>query len=223
MVKIKDLPKFERPREKLIKKGVKALYKNELIAIILRIGISGKSVISVADDILKKYGERKIVEASYQELKNMRGVGPTKAAQMIAAIELGRRLFKPKAEKEVYINSSEDVLKEVNHLRENNKENFVALYLDARNRLICKETVSIGTVNANLVHPREVFEPAVRNLAVEVILVHNHPSGDPEPSEDDLEITRRIIEAGKIIGIDVLDHIIITKNKVFSFKERKLI
>ena len=220
---IKELPKVERPREKLEKKGVQALHKKELLAIILRTGIKGKNVLQVAQDILSKYGGKKLIDVSYKEVRNMHGVGPSKAAQVIAAIELGKRLYKEKVEKEIFINSSEDVFKEVNHIKENKKENFVVLYLDARNKLIYKETVSIGTLNANLVHPREVFEPAVRKLAAQIILVHNHPSGDPEPSEDDLELTKRLIESGKILGIEVIDHIVVTKKSFFSFKDKGLI
>jgi DNA repair protein RadC len=220
---IKDLPKVERPREKLEKKGAQALRKKELLAIILRTGIEGKNVLQVAQDILSKYGGKKLIDVSYKELRNMRGVGPSKAAQVIAAIELGKRLYKEKVEKEIFINSSEDVLKEVSHIKENKKENFIVLYLDARNKLIYKETVSIGTLNANLVHPREVFEPAIRNLAAQIILVHNHPSGDSEPSEDDLSLTKRLVEVGKILGIEVIDHIVVAKNGLFSFKEKELI
>jgi len=221
--KIKDLPEFERPREKLIKKGAKALKKEELLAILLRTGLKGKNALEVADDILVKYGDKKLLNASYEELRNIHGVGLTKAAQILAAIELGSRLFKEKSEKEIYINSSEDAIKELAHIKENKKENFVVLYLDARNKLIYKETVSIGSLNANLVHPREVFEPAVRYLAAQIVLAHNHPSGDPEPSEDDLEITKRLVESGKILGIEVIDHIIITKTGFISFKEKNLI
>jgi len=220
---IKELPEFERPREKLVKKGTKALKKEELLAIILRTGLKGKNAVEVAKDILEKYGDKKLLDASYEELRNIRGVGPTKAVQILAAIELGSRLFKEKSEKEVYINSSEDAIKELAHIKENKKENFVVLYLDARNKLIYKETVSIGSLNANLVHPREVFEPAVRYLAAQIVLAHNHPSGDPEPSEDDLEITKRLVESGKILGIEVIDHIIITKTGFISFKEKNLI
>ena len=173
---IKELPEFERPREKLTKKGAKALKKEELLAIILRSGLKGKNAVEVAKDILEKYGDKKLLDASYEELRNIRGVGPTKAVQILAAIELGSRLFKEKSEKEVYINSPQDVTKETEHIKENKKENFVVLYLDARNKLIYKETVSIGSLNANLVHPREVFEPAIRNLAAQIILTHNHPS-----------------------------------------------
>jgi len=220
---IKELPEFERPREKLIKKGPKALKKEELLAILLRTGLKGKNAVEVAKDILEKYGDKKLLDVSYEELRNMRGVGLTKAVQILAAIELGSRLFKEKSEKEVYINSPQDVVKETEHIKENKKENFVVLYLDARNKLIYKETVSIGSLNANLVHPREVFEPAIRHLAASIILVHNHPSGDPEPSEDDLVITKRLVESGKILGIEVVDHIIVVKDGFFSFKERELI
>ena len=220
---IKELPEFERPREKLVKKGAKALKKEELLAILLRTGLKGKNALEIANDILVKYGDKKLLGASYEELRNIHGVGLTKAAQILAAIELGSRLFKEKSEKEIYINSSEDAIKELAHIKENKKENFVVLYLDARNKLIYKETVSIGSLNANLVHPREVFEPAVRYLAAQIVLAHNHPSGDPEPSEDDLEITKRLVESGKILGIEVIDHIIITKTGFISFKEKNLI
>lgn len=219
MAKIKDLPKIEWPREKLEKKGAQALHKEELLAIILRTGIKGKNVLQLAQDILSKYGDKKLIDVSFKELRNMHGVGPTKAAQVMASIELGKRLYKEKVEKEVFINSPEDVLKEVEHIRENKKENFIVLYLDARNRLVYKETVSIGTLNANLIHPREVFEPAVRNLAAQIIVVHNHPSGDPEPSEDDLVITKKITEAGRILGIEIMDHIVVAKTSYFSFKK----
>ncbi len=220
---IKDLLKFARPREKLIKKGAKSLKKEELLAILLRTGSKGKSALEIANNILRKYGDKKLLNASYEELRNIHGVGPTKAVQILAAIELGCRLFKEKSEKDVYINSPQDAVKELSHIKENKKENFVVLYLDARNKLIYKETVSIGTLNANLVHPREVFEPAIRYLSAQIILAHNHPSGDPEPSKDDLMLTKRLVEAGKILGIEVIDHIIIAQKEFFSFKKNKLI
>ena len=223
MAKIKDLPRVERPREKLEKKGTQVLYKEELLAILLRTGTKGKNALQLAQDILIKYGDKKLLNASYEELRNIHGVGLTKAAQILAAIELGSRLFKEKSEKEIYINSSEDAIKELAHIKENKKENFVVLYLDARNKLIYKETVSIGSLNANLVHPREVFEPAVRYLAAQIVLAHNHPSGDPEPSEDDLLLTKKLVESGKILGIEVFDHIIVAKDGFFSFKNKGLI
>lgn len=223
MAKIKDIPKLERPREKLIKKGPKALKKEELLAIILRTGLKGKNAIQVANDILIKYGNKKFLLASYQELRNIKGVGPTKAAQILAAIELGSRLFKEKPEQEIYIHSPEDTIKIISGLKNNKKENFVALYLDARNKLIYQETISIGSLNASIVHPREVFEPAIQYLAAQIILAHNHPSGDPEPSTEDLAITKRLVESGKILGIEITDHIILAKNGFISFKTKRLL
>ena len=223
MAKIKDIPKLERPREKLIKKGPKALKKEELLAIILRTGLKGKNAIQVANDILIKYGNKKFLLASYQELRNIKGVGPTKAAQILAAIELGSRLFKEKPEQEIYIHSPEDTIKIISGLKNNKKENFVALYLDARNKLIYQETISIGSLNASIVHPREVFEPAIQYLAAQIILAHNHPSGDPEPSTEDLAITKRLVESGKILGIEITDHIILAKNGFISFKAKRLL
>lgn len=223
MTKIKDIPKLERPREKLIKKGPKALKKEELLAIILRTGLKGKNAIEIANDILIKYGNKKLLLATYQELSNIKGVGSTKAVGILAALELGSRLFKEKPEQEIYIHTSEDTLKIVNNIKNNKKENFVALYLDARNKLIHQETVSIGSLNVSVVHPREVFEPAIQNLAAQIILVHNHPSGNPEPSTEDLEITKRLVESGKILGIEITDHIIVAKNGFISFKAKRLL
>ena len=223
MAKIKDIPRPDRPREKLIKKGPKALKKEELLAIILRTGLKGKNAIQVANDILIKYGNKKFLLASYQELRNIKGVGPTKAAQILAAIELGSRLFKEKPEQEIYIHSPEDTIKIISNIKNNKKENFVALYLDARNKLIHQETISIGSLNASIVHPREVFEPAIQYLAAQIILAHNHPSGDPEPSTEDLAITKRLVESGKILGIEITDHIIVAKNGFISFKAKRLL
>ncbi len=222
-MKIKEMQQGDRPREKLMKKGAGALKKEELLAILLRTGIKGKNVLQIASDILLTYGDKKLLDASFQELRNMRGVGPTKAVQILAAVELGRRLHREKEEKEVYVESPEDVLKEVAHIRENKKENFVALYLDARSRLIHKETISIGTLNASLVHPREVFEPALRSHAASVVVVHNHPSGDIEPSLEDREVTERLVEAGNILGIELADHLIVSKSTHMSFKQKQLI
>lgn len=223
MTKIKDIPKLERPREKLIKKGPKALKKEELLAIILRTGLKGRNAIEVANDILTKYGNKKLLLASYQELRNIKGVGSTKAVQILAAIELGSRLFKEKPEQDIYIHTPEDTIKIISGIKNNKKEHFVALYLDARNKLIHQETISIGSLNASIVHPREVFEPAIQYLAAQIILAHNHPSGNPDPSKEDLEITKRLVESGKILGIEITDHIIVAKNGFISFKAKRLL
>ena len=222
-MKLKDLPDFDRPREKLIKKGAAALRKEELLAILLRTGIKGKNVLQVADDVFSRYGGRKLLSVSYEELRNIHGVGSTKAVQILAALELGKRLYREKEGKEVYIHSPGDVMREVGHIRENKKENFVALYLDAQSRLIHKETISIGTLTASLVHPREVFEPALCHHAASVIVAHNHPSGSVEPSPEDREVTMRLTEAGKILGIELADHVIVSKSAHFSFQQEKLL
>lgn len=219
--KIKDLPKVERPREKLIKYGPGHLSNSELLAIILRSGKKGENVVELANKILKKYKAENLPNLAFGELKVFSGLGPAKACEIIACFELGKRLLKGKSAS-LYL-KPEDVWKELKEIREHKKEHFIIFFLDSRNQEIKREIVSVGSLNANLVHPREVFEPAVKNLAAQVILAHNHPSGDPEPSDDDLEINKRLVEAGKILGIEVIDHIIIAKNGFLSFKEKGII
>ncbi|MEW6407798.1 MAG: DNA repair protein RadC [Patescibacteria group bacterium] len=220
-MKIKDLPKIERPREKLEKYGPERLSNSELLAILLRTGSEGVNVVELANKILKKFSGDGLAKASVKELKNTFGLGAAKACEIVACFELGRRLLQNK--QSVLLLSPQDVWGQLKDIRDNKKEHFVIFFLDARNQEIKREIISIGSLNANLVHPREVFEPAVRNLAAQVILAHNHPAGDPEPSEDDLVITKKLVESGKILGIEVVDHIIVAKDKFLSFKEQKLI
>ena len=219
--KIKDLPKVERPREKLMQYGPEKLSNSELLAILLRSGKKGKNVIELANKILKRFSKDELPNLTFNDLKDYSGLGPAKACEIIACFELGKRLLKDK-KAEIYLKPKE-VWEELKDLRDHKKEHFVIFYLDSRNQEIKREIISVGSLNANLVHPREVFEPAVRHLAAQIILAHNHPSGDPEPSEDDLEITKRLTESGKILGIEVVDHIIITKTGFLSFKEKNLI
>jgi len=219
--KIKDLPKVERPREKLIQYGPEKLSNSELLAILLRSGKKGENVIELANKILKKFSKDELPNLTFNDLKDYSGLGPAKACEIIACFELGKRLLKDK-KAEIYLQPKE-IWEELKDLRDHKKEHFVIFYLDSRNQEIKRETISVGSLNANLVHPREVFEPAVRHLAAQIILVHNHPSGDSEPSEDDLLLTKRLVEAGKILGIEVIDHIIITKNEFISFKEKNLL
>jgi DNA repair protein RadC len=219
--KIKDIPRIDRPREKLIQYGPGRLSNSELLAIILRSGKKNENVINLANNVLKKFKAENLPKATYQELKDFSGLGPAKACEIIACFELGKRLLKGKIV-DLYL-KPEDVWKELRDIRDNKKEHFVIFFLDARNQIIKREIISVGSLNANLVHPREVFEPAVRNLAAQIVLAHNHPSGDPEPSEDDLEITKRLVEAGKLLGIEVIDHIIVVKEKFFSFKDKGLL
>ncbi len=218
---IKELPKVERPREKLMQYGPEKLSNSELLAILLRSGKKGENVVELANKILKRFSKDKLPNLTFNDLKDYSGLGPAKACEIIACFELGKRLLKNK-KAEIYLKPKE-IWEELKDLRDLKKEHFVIFYLDSRNQEIKREIISVGSLNANLVHPREVFEPAVRHLAAQVILAHNHPSGDPEPSEDDLEITKQLTESGKILGIEVIDHIIITKTGFISFKEKNLI
>ena len=218
---IKNIPKIDRPREKLIQYGPEKLSNSELLALLLRSGNKDVNAIELAGKILKKFGAKELPNLNFKDLKKIPGLGPAKACEIIACFELGKRLLKDK-KAQIFLTPKE-IWEELKDLKNHKKEHFVIFYLDSRNQEIKRETISIGSLNANLVHPREVFEPAVRNLTAQIILAHNHPSGDPEPSEDDLEITKRLVESGKILGIEVIDHIIVAKNDFFSFKERKLI
>jgi DNA repair protein RadC len=161
---------------------------------------------------------------TFDQLKKINGIGPAKATQILAAFEFASRVLEVDSSSVLpIVQTTKDVIAQISFLREYKKENFVVLYLNSRYELLNKETISVGTLNASLVHPREVFEPATRILAAQIILAHNHPSGDSTPSEDDLELTKRIVTAGKILGIEVIDHVIISNLNSFSFKDKKLI
>ncbi len=219
---IRDLPRIERPRERLLKYGPGCLSDLELAAVLLRTGRKGESVLCLAGKLLKSASLFKLPDLSYQDLRKISGIGSSKACELLAAIELGRRLFQNKKITIAQILSPQDVFDQLKDIRESKKEQFIIFFLDSRNQQVHREIISVGTINASLVHPREVFEPAVRCLAVQVILAHNHPSGDLEPSEEDLTVNKRLTEAGKILGIEVLDHIIVTKTGFSSFKEKGL-
>ncbi len=222
-MKLKLLPKIERPREKLIAKGPQNLKDEELLAILLGTGVEGKNVLEVAKQILDKYPKKRLLKLNYSDLSKIKGIGPAKACTILAAIELVKRALKIGEETLPVIRSTKDVIAQAVYLRDRTREHLMAIYLNARNEMVWKkQSIFIGTLNANIVHPREIFAEALKQNAASVILVHNHPSRDAEPSEDDLAITKRLVEAGKIMGVDVLDHVIITKNKAVSFKEKKL-
>lgn len=222
-MKIKDLPKIERPREKLIAKGAENLKDSELLAILLRTGTTGKNVIEIASQILSKYSKKKLLQMTYEDLSKISGIDSAKATTLLAAFELSKRALEVNDTNLPMISDAKDAAAQLSDMRDLKKEHFVVLYLNAKNQLVHKETISMGTLNANLVHPREVFEPALKYSAAQIVAAHNHPSGDPKPSEDDLELTKRLTEAGKMMGIEVMDHVIISKNSHFSFKEEKII
>ena len=220
MIKIKDIPKFDRPREKLEKYGPGKLSDAELLAILLRTGTKNLNVLKLAQKILQKFENEKFVNISIDELKTIHGLGPVKACEILACFELGRRMLKGK--KTSILLTPKDVWERMEDIRGNKKEHFVVFYLDSKNQEIKRDTVSIGSLNSSVVHPREVFEPAVRNLSSQVILAHNHPSGCIDPSDNDIELVDRLVDAGSILGIEVLDHIIVTKDGFLSFNEKGL-
>jgi DNA repair protein RadC len=209
MVKIKDLPTIERPREKLSKYGPEKLSNVELLAILLRTGTKELNVLKLSKKVLEKFGDGLSSNVSLEELKTIHGLGEVKASEIIACFELGKRLLKDK--KTSIILSARNVWERMEDIRNSKKEHFVIFYLDSRSQEIEREIISVGTLNESLVHPREVFESAVKNNAASIIVAHNHPSGDLEPSDDDVEITKKLIHAGKILGIEVISHVIVTK------------
>jgi len=220
-MKIKDLPKIDRPREKLEKYGPERLSDSELLAILLGTGSKGVNVVELSNKILKKFSGNGLAKTNVKELKNTFGLGSAKACEIVACFELGRRLLQNK--QSVLLLSPRDVWDQLKDIRDNKKEHFVIFFLDARNQEIKREIISVGSLNANLVHPREVFEPAVRHLTAQIIIAHNHPAGDPSPSQEDSEITKQLVDAGKLLGIEVKDHVIVSKTNLFSFKEHKLL
>lgn len=221
MAKIKDLPKFKRPREKLFEKGPDALKDHELLAILLRTGYQGKSALEVAKRILRTHKIDRLSKLSPDELAKIKGVGKSRAAIIAASLAISERIYNTKTDTK--IETPNDVLKVASFLKDKKKEYLVALLLNGRDMLISTIEISVGTLTENLIHPREVFAPAIVNHSAKVVLVHNHPSGNSDPSEDDLVVTRRLLKASKILGIELKDHIIITNKDFFSFKDEGII
>jgi len=222
---IHDLPAYERPRERLQKLGAEALSAQEILALILGRGVAGESVMVTAQRLLSQFGSIKgISSASVEELSQLRGIGIAKAAQIRAAFELANRLegYSPAEDKPVVKTPDDAAAVVKSRLKGKKKEHFLALLLDTRNQLIKVAGISIGSLDTSIVHPREAFKEAISASAASVIFVHNHPSGDPEASEDDIKLTKRLAEAGEIVGIDVLDHIIIGDKKYLSLKREGL-
>ncbi len=223
--KIKELPAHERPRERLEKLGPEALSDAESLAILLRTGTKGVSALDLANRILLQFGDLKsLAAASLEQLCQIPGVGLAKAVQIKAAFDLARRLSDFHPEQKPVIRSSRDVFAIMaDDMRLQEKECFKALYLDVKNHVRKIETISVGTLSASLVHPREVFKSAVRVNCAAIIIVHNHPTGDPTPSSHDTETTQRIRAAGKVLGIELLDHVIIGEGRYFSYKDKDMI
>ncbi|MEO0083668.1 MAG: DNA repair protein RadC [candidate division WOR-3 bacterium] len=223
---VHDLPKTERPRERLKKFGAEALSAQELLAIIIGRGSPKQSVMKIAQELLTTFGSIKAISnATIEQLDAVTGIGPAKAMQIKACFELAKRKnLEPENNQDAYIETPKDVVNIISkELADKTKEHFKIIMLNTRNKVIGVSGISIGTLNASLVHPREVFKAAIDHCSASIILVHNHPSGDPEPSDDDLIMTKRLVDSGKLVGIEVIDHIIIGKNGYYSFKDKKLL
>lgn len=218
VLKLRDLPASEKPREKMLKYGSASLTLPELFAVVLNVGTKKEEVLAMSRRLLKEYGDSAIIhQKDPNKVKEMLGIPLGKSCQIVACFELGRRLFKtPDGRKPTTLRTASQVYAYLSNMRDLPKEHLRGLYLDAHYQLIHDEIISIGSMTSNIIHPREVFRPAIEYSASAVILAHNHPSGVVKPSEPDVAITAQIVEAGKILGISVLDHVIITKTKFAS-------
>lgn len=221
---MKDVPQEDRPRERLLRYGRQALSDRELVAIILGSGSRNESVLELSGRLLSHFeGFELLREASVEELRKIKGIGIAKAVLIQACMEFGGRVAGRHNENRYTVRSPEDgadfVMEEMRVL---NQEHFVAVFLNTKNQVIHKSTIFIGSLNASIVHPREVFKEAVRRSAASLICFHNHPSGDPSPSQEDIDVTKRLVFCGKMIGVDVLDHIVIGDRKFISLKQKGL-
>lgn len=222
---IRELPIDERPQEKLVIYGTSALSNAELLAVIIRTGTSNKSAVALANEVLtfKENGIRFLAECLPEELAEIQGIGQAKACQIVAAIELGKRIATKPKQMRINVNNPEviaDLFME--KMRYYKKEFFNVVILNTKGEVISVENVAVGDLNCTIIHPREIFCKAVKKSASAVIFVHNHPSGNPAPSREDIDITERLIKAGEVLGIRVIDHIIIGDGTFLSFKNKNL-
>lgn len=230
---IKEMNAEDRPRERLAKYGPETLSNAELLAIIIRTGTKDETAVDLANQLLSGKGLAApggsgglpgLAAAKTEELCQMRGIGPAKAVQIKAALELGRRLSGTAADRRTAIGTPAQASSlMMDEMRFLDREHFRIIILNTKNQVMGVELVSVGSLNSTVVHPREVFKTPLKRSAAAIILVHNHPSGDPTPSQEDIDLTRRLVEAGKVLGIGVLDHIIIGDNRYVSLKERGLV
>lgn len=220
-MRIHDIPEEGRPRERFLRQGPEALSDAELLAIILRTGKKGENAIDMSNRLIAEYGLDKLFGCSLKELQKIKGIGPSKAMQILSISELNKRqsLAKKNIKK---ITCAEDVF-DLYHerLKDEKQEQFIVLALNNKNGIIKEEIISKGVIDSAIIDPREVFKPAIRSSAAKIILVHNHPSGDPLPSKEDQEVTRKLIESGELLGIKVLDHVIIGRDEYWCWREDK--
>lgn len=218
---LKKLPNDSRPRERLLKIGSRSLSDHELLAIILRTGTKDKHVLEIALEILDYFGDLyHFRNVTFEELIKLPGIGPAKAVELLAVIELGQRLSRANRVKEGTIHSSVWVGNYlIEEMRDFEQENVMALYLNTKNEIIKKEILFVGSINSSVAHPREIFKGAIRCNAARIILAHNHPSGNPEPSRADIVFTKQLAEAGELMGIELLDHFVIGETNYVSLRE----
>jgi DNA repair protein RadC len=220
ILRVRDLPLEEKPREKLLIYGPETLSQAELMAILLGVGTKKEEVMGMAHRILREYGERALTnEKNPQRLADSLQIPIAKACQIVASFELGRRFYQKKAGKPVYVRTAKQAFEHLKSMGSLQKEQLRGLYLNSRYQIVHEETISIGSLTANIVHPREVFQPALEYGAVAIIIAHNHPSGILEPTIDDIAATKQLKAAGHVMGIDLLDHLVIADNKYISLVE----
>lgn len=218
----KNTPFQARPREKLLAKGSKYLTDVELLAILLGTGCAKSNVMKLSDSLLKQIPIQKLSSMPMKELTEFPGVGCLKAVRILAALELGERIYSPECLHKVIINTTKDTIAELRDFSAKKQEHLIALYLNARLELIGKEIIGIGSLSSLMITPKEIFSPALLLPCTSIIVAHNHPSGDPNPSEDDIKFTKRIHEAGEVMGIHLLDHIVLGKSSWYSFRDDKI-
>jgi len=217
MAKISELAPIDRPREKMLRYGTSKMRTSELLAILLRTGTHGMSAVEISERLLKRYGGKALAQMNVEDLRKDFGIGMAKACEIVACFEIGRRILKDK--KSVLFLTAEDVWKRCDDIRRHKKEHLVVFYLNVRNQEIQRETISVGTLTNNLVHPREVFENAILHSAAQVLVAHNHPSNDVTPSKQDCALTQRLRDAGNLLGIELIDHVIVSSKTYFSMQE----
>lgn len=222
---IKDLPPGERPRERLVQNGPSALSDAELLAILIRTGTTRETAVQLAERVLVELGGLyELPRKAYEEFAGIPGLGLAKAATVLSAMELARRVStRLRADLPAVTSPADAATLVMEDLRHKMREHFQILLLDTKHKVVGIEEISVGSLNASLIHPREVFRPAIRKACACLILVHNHPSGDPTPSREDLEVTRRLCDAGRLVGIEVLDHVVIGDGCYISLKDKGML
>lgn len=218
---IKNTPSQARPREKLLAKGSKYLSDAELLAILLGTGCAKNNVLQLSDSLLKHIPIRKLSSIPVKDLTAFPGVGNFKAVRILAALELGERIYSPECLHKVVLSSTKETIAELKDFAAKKQEHLVALYLNARHELVGKEVIGIGSLNSLVITPKEIFSPALQLPCTSIIVAHNHPSGDPNPSDDDIKFTKRIHDAGEVMGIQLLDHIVLGKSSWYSFRNNE--